>query len=96
MPFGFIDFEEESQGRQYGTEEVQRDKYALFIAKREIPWQNAWAGSWDTSPMLRDYGVTSIPAILLIGPADKVLLANPSVEELKRNVDEIRVRGVNE
>jgi thiol-disulfide isomerase/thioredoxin len=66
------------------------EQVGRFVAKREIPWRNALAGSWDTSPMLRDYGISAIPAILLIGPDGKVLLANPSVEELLCKVKEIR------
>jgi len=72
------------------THDDAAEMLGRFVAKREIPWRNALAGSWDTSPMLRDYGISAIPAILLIGPDGKVLLANPSVEELVRNVDELR------
>jgi peroxiredoxin len=65
------------------------EKLGKFVARLEIPWQQGLSGGWD-SDVVRGYGVHAIPALLLIDPEGKVVLSNPSVEELVKKVEELR------
>ena len=66
---------------EVGSEEM----LGKFIAKREMPWQHGLSGSWQ-SDTARTYGIQAIPALLLIGPDGKVLLSNPSIDDLTKRV----------
>ena len=45
-----------------------------FVTEKKLPWLHALAGNTLESPMAKDYGVSAIPALLLIGADGKVLL----------------------
>jgi thiol-disulfide isomerase/thioredoxin len=68
-----------------GSEEM----LGKFVAKREMPWLHGLSGDWQ-SDTARTYGVQAIPALLLIGPDGKVVLSNPSLDDLTKTIDELR------
>lgn len=44
-----------------------------FVSKRKLPWVQAFVGDAEGSKVLKDYGVSEIPATFLIGPDGKVI-----------------------
>ncbi len=54
-----------------------------FLAKREMPWIHGLAGGWETE-IVREYGVSAIPTVLVIGPDGKILLVNPEVQAIEK------------
>jgi uncharacterized GH25 family protein/thiol-disulfide isomerase/thioredoxin len=61
-----------------------------FIAQKEMKWLHGLAGRWEDSPILRDYNIKSIPSILLIGEDGKVILLNPTIENLVQKINELK------
>jgi thiol-disulfide isomerase/thioredoxin len=71
------------------------ERLGKFVANREMLWLHGLSpGSWDSSAA-RTYGINAIPALLLIAPDGKVLLSNPSMNELAKTIDELRKRAAN-
>jgi thiol-disulfide isomerase/thioredoxin len=65
------------------------ERLGKFVANREMLWLHGLSsGSWD-SAAARTYGVNASPALLLIDPEGKVLLANPSMAELAEKIEEL-------
>ena len=65
-----------------GSEEM----LGKFIVRREMPWLHGLSGDWQ-SDTVRTYGIQAIPALLLLDSDGKVLLSNPSVDELAKKVE---------
>jgi thiol-disulfide isomerase/thioredoxin len=61
-----------------------------FVTEKDLPWIHGMAGNMLDSPTAKAYGVQGIPALLLIGTDGKVLLSNPSVEELAKKIEELK------
>ena len=53
-----------------------------LIVKREMHWTHGLAGGWEAN-VVRDYGVSAVPALIVIDPEGQVVLANPSVAEIE-------------
>ena len=65
------------------------EQIGKLIAQRGMTWLNGWAGDFG-SETARNYGIQTIPALLLIGPDGKVLLSNPIFAELTKKIDDLR------
>lgn len=61
-----------------------------FIAEKELPWIHGLAGNLLESPFAEDYGISSIPTLLLLDGEGKVIASNPSIEELAKKIEEMR------
>lgn len=61
-----------------------------FLAEKEIDWPQGLAGKMQDSSFIKDYGVSGIPALLLIGPDGKVLLSNPGFGDLQNKIKELK------
>jgi peroxiredoxin len=44
-----------------------------YIAKNGLSWNQGFLGDWDSAPVVKDYDVTGIPSIWLIGPDGKIV-----------------------
>jgi hypothetical protein len=65
------------------------EEIGKLAARYGMTWQTGWAGSWK-SDIVRDYGISTIPAMVMIAPDGKVLLSNPLMAELVMRIDELR------
>jgi thiol-disulfide isomerase/thioredoxin len=61
-----------------------------FVTEKDMPWLHALAGNLLESKTAKDYGVSGIPALLLIGTDGKVLLSNPNIEEVAKKIEEMK------
>jgi thiol-disulfide isomerase/thioredoxin len=56
-----------------------------FVVQRGMNWPHGLAGGWQAD-VVRNYGVNSIPALVLIAPDGQVVLSNPSLAEIEKVV----------
>jgi hypothetical protein len=47
-----------------------------LAAEVGLPGALGFLGQWSTSPVIKDYGVESLPATFLIGPDGKILVSS--------------------
>jgi peroxiredoxin len=66
------------------------ESLSKFVTEKDLPWQHVLAGSLLESQAAKDYGVSGIPALLLIGADGNVLLSNPSVEDVAKKIKEVK------
>jgi thiol-disulfide isomerase/thioredoxin len=66
-----------------------KEAVGKIIARRGIDWLIGTTGGWHTETV-RNYGIQSIPTMLLIDTDGEVLLSNPMFVELVRKIDELR------
>lgn len=57
-----------------------------FVAKKDMPWTQVWADGVFKSDAAKDYNVTGIPAMFLVGPDGKLIAKNVRGKELSREV----------
>ncbi len=61
-----------------------------FLAEKKMDWPQGLAGNLLESTFIKGYGVSGIPALLLIDPDGNVLLSNPSLDDLQKKIDELK------
>lgn len=57
-----------------------------FLARRPLKWPQVSLGSMDTSVVVRQYGVGSIPTAVLIDPEGRIIAAGLSLDQLKEPI----------
>lgn len=60
-----------------------------FVAENDMQWTHGVTGKISESKLAKDFGLQGIPWLLLIGSDGRVLLSNPSVEELYKKIEEL-------
>ena len=67
------------------SSDADRAAPAKFVKTEGIQWRQAWTGAGDSSyPVAKQYGVTAIPQIMLIGPEGRIIardLRGPKIKE---------------
>ncbi len=54
-----------------------------FVKREKLSWQQAFLGEWSLDKVLRSYGYSSIPRILLIDPAGTIVATDLRGESIK-------------
>ncbi len=63
------------------------DTATKFLAKRPLPWHHALLGDWSSTDVPQQYGVSSIPAYVLIDPDGKIAALEYSLETLTPKIE---------
>ncbi len=58
------------------------------VKARETPWLQGFLGPWPDSEVAQDFGILSIPQILLVGPDGRVVAINLRGEQIKQALAE--------
>jgi beta-lactamase regulating signal transducer with metallopeptidase domain/peroxiredoxin len=62
------------------------EKARGFLAEKQLKWPQASLGNMDTSTIVKQYGVGSIPETILIDPQGKILAMGGEMDELRQKV----------
>jgi len=62
------------------------EKAKRFLAGRQLKWPQVSLGNMDTSAVVKQYGVGSIPTTVLIDPEGKIIATGLSVDQLKERI----------
>ena len=60
-----------------------------FLKSRDLSWQQGLLGDWDTTPVPKQLGISSVPAYLLIDPQGRLLRRSSDVAQLEETVKEL-------
>jgi len=62
------------------------EKAKRFLAGRQLKWPQVSLGNMDTSAVVKQYGVGSIPTTVLIDPEGKIIAMGLSIDQLKERI----------
>ncbi len=62
------------------------EKARSFLAQRQLKWPQVSLGDMDTSPIVKQYGVGSIPTTVLIDPEGKIIAMGVTIEQFKEQI----------
>ncbi len=62
------------------------EKVGSFLARRQLKWPQVSLGDMDTSTVVKQYGVGSIPTMVLIDPEGRIVAMDTSIEQLKERI----------
>jgi peroxiredoxin len=62
------------------------EKAKRFLAGRQLKWPQVSLGNMDTSAVVKQYGVGSIPMTVLIDPEGKIIAMGLSIDQLKERI----------
>jgi hypothetical protein len=62
-----------------------------FLKNKSLPWHHALLGDWSNTEVPRRYGISSIPAYVLIDPDGRIMAQEYSVEKIVA-----RLKGLDE
>jgi beta-lactamase regulating signal transducer with metallopeptidase domain/peroxiredoxin len=64
--------------------DIERAK--SFLAQRQLKWPQVSLGNMDTSAIVKQYGVGSIPMTVLIDPEGKIIAMGITIDQLKEQI----------
>ena len=62
------------------------EKARSFLARRPLKWPQVSLGNMDTSAVVKQYGVGSIPMTVLIDPEGMIIVMGVSIDQLKEQI----------
>lgn len=62
--------------------DAEQGRVEKFLKKRPLPWHHAFLGDWSATAVPKRYGVTSVPAYVLIDPEGKIVALEYSMDKL--------------
>jgi beta-lactamase regulating signal transducer with metallopeptidase domain/peroxiredoxin len=62
------------------------EKAKKFLAQRQLKWPQVSLGNMDTSTVVKQYGVGSIPTMILIDPDGKIIAMSAAIEQIKEQI----------
>ena len=62
------------------------EKARSFLARQQLKWPQANLGNMDTSTVVRQYGVGSIPTMVLIDPEGRIVAVGGSIDQFKEQI----------
>ena len=62
------------------------EKAGNFLAQRQLKWPQVSLGNMDTSAVVKQYGVGSIPTTVLIDPDGKIIAMGVAMEKLEEQI----------
>jgi uncharacterized DUF497 family protein len=62
------------------------EKARNFLAERSLKWPQVSLGDMDTSAVVKQYGVGSIPTTVLIDARGKIVAMGVSIDQLKEQI----------
>lgn len=67
-----------------------REDWTAYVTKRGLHWTHlSTMKRWTENKMLEEYGVTSIPELILIGPDGRIVLSGLTGDPLRKRIEEI-------
>ena len=60
-----------------------------FLKNKSLPWHHALLGDWSNTEVPRRYGISSIPAYVLIDPDGRIMAQEYSLEKIVAKLTEL-------
>lgn len=62
------------------------EKARSFLAQRQLKWPQVSLGNMDTSAIVKQYGVGSIPTMVLIDPEGKIVVMGAAIDKVEQEI----------
>ena len=66
-----------------------------YVDKNRLGWVHGFLGDWAKTDIPTRYGVSGIPALILIGPDGKIIGSHLDPHSARRRLDRLLLDGVN-
>jgi thiol-disulfide isomerase/thioredoxin/uncharacterized GH25 family protein len=67
--------------------DVDQEQARTFLTKRSLKWHHVLLGDWSSTDVPRLFGVTTVPAYVLVDPQGKIVAREYSLDEIGKKLE---------